>query len=450
DDRLALRIAAAYLPVFDAFLRDLFTTTAKQTCEVELISEDTWPLMLELTGVGVATGLECRIVATDITECKRTEQERTRLQLQLAQAQKLEAIGTLAGGIAHDFNNLLAGILGGLSLLDLELGETGKPHAAILEMQSLVERGADLTKQLLGFARQGKYHVRPLNLAREIQQTSTVFGRVHKHLVIALELAPNLHAVLMDQTQLTQVLLNLLVNAGQAMPEGGRLLIRAEDALPGAQDTPPVAAGFVKLMVADTGSGMDAATQARIFEPFFTTKGPGQGTGLGLASVYGIVKSHGGAIGVESKPGQGTTFTLFLPATDQPVAEEKTPAAIQRGTGTILVVDDETSIVSVFARLLQKMGYSVLTAPGGEQALEIVRQRGKQVSLVILDLNMPGFNGRQTYDALQAIVPGLKVLLASGFSLDHQAQEILARGGNGFLQKPFNAATLSAKLREIL
>lgn len=157
--RLALRIAAAYLPVFDAFLRDLFTTTAKQTCEIELMSEDAQPLMLELTGVGVAVGLECRIVATDITECKRTEQERTRLQLQLAQAQKLEAIGTLAGGIAHDFNNLLAGISGGLSLLDLELGETGKPHAAILEMQSLVERGADLTKQLLALP--GRAGTRP-------------------------------------------------------------------------------------------------------------------------------------------------------------------------------------------------------------------------------------------------------------------------------------------------
>jgi PAS domain S-box-containing protein len=391
-------------------------------------------------------------VAWEIAERKRAEHEREELQAQLAQAQKMEAIGTLAGGVAHDFNNILAGILGGLSLL--ELAPLGENPRAVQDMKALVQRGADLTKQLLGFARRGKYDVRPLDIALVVQETSEMFGRTRKDVSIELALASGLRAVLMDRTQLEQVLLNLFVNAGQAMPDGGCLHISADNAeLTNEVVAPQVGAAtghFVKLVVADIGGGMDATTQARIFEPFFTTKGPGQGTGLGLASVYGIVNSHAGFIAVESEVGKGTRFTLWLLATDQAVAREKTGAVIRRGVGTILIVDDEAMLTGICARMLKSIGYNALTASRGKEAIEIVRQRAAEISLVILDMIMPEMSGRQTYDALQQIAPGIKVLLSSGFSLEGQAQEILASGCNGFIQKPFDLATLSAKVSEIL
>ncbi len=393
-------------------------------------------------------------MAWEIAERRRMEQEREELQLQLAQAQKMEAIGTLAGGIAHDFNNILAGILGGLSLVELEIDNGSDSKGDIQEMKALVNRGAALTKQLLGFARLGKYDLRPLDLARVVTKTSAMYGRTRADITIQLDFAPSLLSVLMDHSQLEQVLLNLLVNAGHAMPQGGQLLLHAENAeLADADGTlvgvPPGL--YAKLVVTDSGSGMDSKTMGRIFEPFFTTKGPGHGTGLGLASVYGIIKNHAGFIGVESEMGKGTTFTLLLPATERQAAEDKTPLAIlQHGIGTILVVDNEAHIVKVCARLLQKLGYEVLTAPGGRQAIELVRRYGTKISLVLLDMTMPEMSGRQTYGTLQKISPDIKVLLSSGCSVEGQAQKLLDSGCNGFIQKPFDAAVLSAKVREIL
>jgi PAS domain S-box-containing protein len=393
-------------------------------------------------------------MAWEIAERRRVEQEREDLQLQLAQAQKMEAIGTLAGGIAHDFNNILAGILGGLALVELELEEGSDTRTDLQEMKALVNRGAELTKQLLGFARLGKYDLKPLDLRRVVAKTSAMYGRARTDITIQLDFTPDLLAVLMDHSQLEQVLLNLLVNAGQAMPEGGHLHLHAENADLADDEgallgVPPGL--YAKLLVTDTGSGMDAKTMGRIFEPFFSTTGPGQGTGLGLASVYGIIKNHAGFIGVESEKGKGTTFTLLLPATERQVAEDKTPmAVILHGSGTILVVDDEVQIMKVCARLLHKFGYEVLTAQGGQQALAIAREYGAKISLVLLDMTMPEMSGRQTYEALQKIVPGMKVLLSSGCSIEGQAQALLDSGCNGFIQKPFDAVALSAKVREIL
>jgi PAS domain S-box-containing protein len=393
-------------------------------------------------------------MAWEIAERRRVEQEREELQLQLAQAQKMEAIGTLAGGIAHDFNNILAGILGGLALVELEIGDLSESKTDIQEMKALVNRGAALTKQLLGFARLGKYDLRPLDLARVVAKTSAIFGRARTDITIQLDFAPGLLAVLMDHSQLEQVLMNLFINAGQAMPGGGRLLLHAENADLADEEgalmgLPPGL--YAKLVVTDTGSGMDAKTMGRIFEPFFTTKGPGQGTGLGLASVYGIIKNHAGFIGVESTMGNGATFTLLLPATERQVAEDKTPMAIlQHGTGTILVVDDEPQVVKVCARLLQKFGYEVLTATGGRQAIELVRRYGVKISLVLLDMTMPEMSGRETYETLRKIVPGIKVLLSSGFAVEGQAQELLDSGCDGFIQKPVDAVVLSAKVSEVM
>ncbi len=394
-------------------------------------------------------------VAWEIAEHKKAADERRdlQLQLQLAESQKMEAIGTLAGGIAHDFNNILAGLLGGLTLLDIELQPTNENHGFIQDMMDLVTRGSDLTRQLLGFARRGKYDVRPLDLARVVAKTSAMFGRTRKEVSIHLDFPPGLMAVLMDHTQIEQVLLNLFLNAAQAMPHGGTLEVRAENADLSDSTTRPSALGpgpFVKLAVQDTGVGMDAATQARIFEPFFTTKEPGKGTGLGLASVYGIVRSHGGFITVDSALGKGTTFSVYLPGTDLPTSEEKTPAAvIERGVGTILVVDDEPHILDVLTRVLKKIGYEVLAASGGRQAVEMVRQHGASISLVILDMIMPEMSGSQTYDALREVMPNVKVLVSSGYSIDEQAREMLARGCKGFIKKPFDIATLSSKLRAL-
>jgi CheY-like chemotaxis protein len=366
----------------------------------------------------------------------------------------MEAIGTLAGGIAHDFNNILAGILGGLELLELDHGEACGSKSDIPEMKALVNRGAALVKQLLGFAQRGKYDLKPLDLKRVVETTSAMYGRTRSDITVHLDFAEGLLAVLMDHAQLEQVLLNLFLNAGQAMPAGGQVLLHAENADLADEEgaslgVPPGL--YTKLVVTDSGSGMDSATLARIFEPFFTTKAHGQGTGMGLASVYGIMRNHAGFIGVESEVGKGTTFTLLLPATDRPVeAIEPASTVIQSGTETILVVDDEEQIVKVCSRLLQKFGYQVLTAAGGKQAIEMVRQYGAKIALVLLDMTMPEMSGRQTFEALQKMRPGMKVLLSSGCSIEGQAQGLLDSGCNGFIQKPFEAVTLSVKLREIL
>lgn len=281
-----------------------------------------------------------------------------------------------------------------------------------------------------------------------------MYGRTRPDITMRLDFPRDLLSVLMDHSQLEQVLLNLLVNAGQAMPEGGKLSLRAENAElaseAGALLGVPCGL-FARLVVTDTGAGMDAKTMGRIFEPFFTTKEPGQGTGLGLASVYGIIKNHAGFIGVESEVGKGTTFTLLLPATQRKLAEEKTPTAVvEHGTGTILVVDDEEEIVNICARLLKKFGYEVLTAAGGKQAVELVRQHGAEISVVILDMTMPEMSGRQTYEAMRKLRPGIKVLLCSGSSIEGHAQQLLDRGCSGFIQKPFEAADLASKVRGLL
>ncbi len=401
---------------------------------------------------GAVRGVQ--VISQEITALKRLEAEREKLQADLFQAHKMEAIGTLAGGVAHDFNNILAGMLGGLSLLDLGTRSAAEQRAVIQDMKALAKRGADLAKQLLGFGRRGKVDARPLDLCAVATETSAIFARTRPDITIRLQFAPGVWAVLMDHAQAEQVLLNLLVNAGQAMPDGGQLDIRAANASLAAGQAARLglAAGrFVEVVVADNGVGMDEATRSRIFEPFFTTKATGTGSGLGLASVYGIVKNHGGMIEVDSAPGQGAAFTILLPATDQTATkEEPLPATTHVGSGTILVVDDEELIRKVLVQLLSEMGYHVLAVAGGREAVELLREQREPITLVILDLTMPGMSGAMTYEALRAVAPDVKVLLSSGYAIDGQAQQLLARGCSGFIQKPFDADTLAAKLEALL
>ena len=390
----------------------------------------------------------------DITDKKRAEQERIKLESQLQQANKMEAIGTLAGGIAHDFNNLLMGILGNatLALMNLDPGHPG--YDRLKNIEKYVQSGAELTRQLLGFARGGKFEVRPTNLNELIQHTSEMFGRTKKEITICLTLQKDIWTVDVDHGQIEQVLLNFYVNAWQAMPSGGNLHLQtANEALDNSyiQAFSVVPGNYVKFSITDTGVGMDSDTQKRVFEPFFTTKEKGRGTGLGLASAYGIIKNHGGFINVLSEKGKGTSFIAYLPASTKPAPfDRKVPNAVVKGSGTILLVDDEQMILDVGAQMLENLGYEVLTAPNGKEAVTIFECNQDRIVLVILDMIMPVMGGSETFDMLKSMQPSLKVLLSSGYAVDGQASDILNRGCNGFIQKPFNLETLSRKTNEAL
>ncbi len=398
---------------------------------------------LDLTAVEgsvlVVTSLE------DVTDQRRAEAERERLQETLGHARKMEAIGTLAGGVAHDFNNILAGLQGGLAILEVAVGDD-TARIEVRELQDLVQRGAGLTRQLLGFARGGRYDVKALSLSEVVGRTASMFRQTRRDLLVSIDIPAGVPPVLMDRSQLEQVLLNLFVNAGHAMPQGGRITIVAAAAESGG------ARSFVQLRVSDTGSGMDEVTRQRIFEPFFTTKAPGEGTGLGLASVYGIVTNHGGSVEVESAPGRGTTFHLRLPAADVAVPDPERTATtgLARGHGTVLIVDDEAPVRRVFSRVLEHAGYRVLTAELGAVGVELVRRHGDAIDLVLLDLTMPELSGSATFDAMRAVRPDLRVVVCSGYGPDGQARELLARGCVAFLQKPFTAPELTALLRSLL
>jgi two-component system cell cycle sensor histidine kinase/response regulator CckA len=385
----------------------------------------------------------------------RDTTQRKRLEAQLLQAQKMEAIGTLAGGIAHDFNNLLMAIQGHVSLMALDLDCDDPRFEHYKGIENMVQRGADLTKQLLGFARGGKYEVQATDLNEVIDNSSDMFSRTKKEITIHRKYQREIWPVEVDRRQIEQVILNLYVNAWQAMPGGGDVYIETKNVRLDEDDSKPFMVkpgNYVKISVTDTGVGMDQPTQRRIFEPFFTTKEMGRGTGLGLASAYGIIKNHGGIINVNSEEGQGTIFAIYLPASEKEVTkEEKKPVEeILKGTGTVLLVDDEDMILDVGQKMLEAMGYKVLLARGGREAVEVYGKHKEEIDLVVLDMIMPDVGGGEAYDVMKENDPNVKVLLSSGYSMDGQATEILERGCNGFIQKPFNMNELSGKIREIL
>jgi PAS domain S-box-containing protein len=381
--------------------------------------------------------------------------EKKRIEEQSYQTQRLEAIGTLAGGVAHDFNNLLMGIQGRASLLlvDLDPSHPGYPHLKGIEEH--VASAAHLTNQLLGFARSGKYQVRVTDPNTLVEKTLDMFSRARKEIRIFRRFQNGLPGVEVDRGQIEQVLLNLFVNAWQAMDGGGKLYVETASA-PAADfsDLPlaDAAGAVVRISVTDTGIGMDPATRERIFEPFFTTRERGRGTGLGLATAYGIVRNHGGALQVFSEKGKGSTFHVYLPAVEKPVEEETGGAVGKRSGGveTILLVDDEEMIRDVGRQLLEKLGYEVLTAADGREALTLFQRHSKDIDLVILDMVMPEMGGKEVFEGIKALSDRVRVLLCSGYSIDGQAAEILRRGCDGFIQKPFNIEGISAKVREVL
>jgi len=346
------------------------------------------------------------------------------------------------------------GIQGYTSLMLLKIDPKHPHYDKLKSVEQYIESGAELTKQLLGFARGGKYDVKAVDINELVKKTAAMFGRTKKEVVISLELEEVLWSAEVDPGQIEQVLLNLFVNAWQAMPGGGNLILKTANVPLDSSTVSPYGlppGPYVKISVTDSGLGMDENTRRRIFEPFFTTKEMGRGTGLGLASAYGIIKNHNGIIDVESKIGEGTTFTVSLPASKKMVQKEADQEGeILRGPETVLLVDDENMIIEVGAEILEALGYNVLTARNGPEAIEVFRANKDSVDIVVLDMIMPGMGGGDAYDQLREVDPDVKVLLSTGYSLRGEASEILKRGCNGFIQKPFNIKMLSQKLREIL
>jgi len=393
-------------------------------------------------------------VLRDVSERKKAEEEKHKLETQLQQAQKMESIGTLAGGIAHDFNNILMGIQGNASLMLLKINSEHPNYEKIKNIETYVQNGTTLTKQLLGFARRGKYLVKATDLNDIIDKSSSLFARTKKEIQVHTNFFDTIWTVEVDRGQIEQVLLNLYVNAWQAMLDGGDLYLSTENVILDRTYVKPykVEPGrYVKISVTDTGVGIDKSTQERIFEPFFTTKEMGRGTGLGLASVYGIIKSHGGYINVYSELDQGTTFTIYLPASAKE-ADSETEVLVDfvKGSGTILLIDDEKMILDVGRELLIELGYTVLPAMSGQEAMDVYEKEQDKIDMIIMDMIMPGMSGSETFDRLKKINPDVKILLSSGYSVDGQATQILRRGCDGFIQKPFNMNQLAEKIQKIL
>ena len=380
--------------------------------------------------------------------------EQKRLESKLIQAQKMESLGTLAGGIAHDFNNILMGIQGNVSLL---LSDRDKGDLNLEKLESIeqyVNNASELTRQLLGLAKGGNYELEPTDLNELIDRSSKMFGRTKKEILIITDLQDDLWTAEVDRGQIEQAILNIFVNAWQAMPEGGELCISTQNTtfskadLWASQQTP---GKYVKISIVDTGTGMSQETKERIFDPFFSTKDKSRGTGLGLASAYGIIESHRGIINVDSDLGKGSTFTILLPASDKkPVVQEISNNTLQKGNEMILLVDDEEMIIDIGEQMLTRLGYSTVSAKSGKAAIEILKKDKDTIDLVILDMIMPNMSGSETYDMLKKINPGIKVILSSGYSESGQAAAMLEKGCNGFIQKPFSLNQFSEKIRQVL
>jgi two-component system cell cycle sensor histidine kinase/response regulator CckA len=393
-------------------------------------------------------------ISRDITDFKLAQDEKKKLETQLLVAQKMEAVGTLAGGIAHDFNNLLMCIQGDVYLMLIDIDSYHPHYERLKRIEKQVQSAATLTSQLLGYASKGMYEVKPTNLNQMVEEISMTFGRTRKQIAIHINLAEDLFTIEADQGQIEQVLLNLFINASDAMPGGGDLYLETKnvtrkDMKSGLHKSK--AGKYVKLTVRDIGKGMDKSTIKRIFDPFFTTKEIGRGTGMGLASVYGIIKAHGGYIDVKSKVKQGTTFGIYLPATTQRVGKaKKASAKLIKQTWTVLIVDDEADVLKVCVSILEKIGYRVLAAKDGQEAIGLYRNNKEEIDIVLLDMIMPDMSGGEVYDRLKEINPEVKVLLSSGYSIDGEATKILNRGCDGFIQKPFDIKKLSVKIGELL
>lgn len=399
------------------------------------------------------------VAVTDVTELNRAHRERTHLESQLRQAQKMQAMGTLAGGVAHDFNNILAAITGYTELTLDSLDENDPNRHNLEQVIKASMRAKDLIGQILTFSRRTEARLRPLDLNNEVKQAVELFQRTLPKMVeIETVLAPDLHHIEGDKGQVEQILMNLASNASDAMPQGGRLVIETgntkldEEYCQGHMEVKP--GDYVQLSISDTGLGMDKKTKAQIFDPFFTTKGVGEGTGLGLSTVFGIVKAHHAHITCYSELDRGTTFSIYFPAVyhdgkpgQRELPQEKGTLA---GNETILLVDDERMLRNIGVKMLSRFGYQVRTAKSGEKALESYRKNKDMIDLIILDVSMPGMGGHQCLTELIKFDPDVKVIIASGYSRDGQLKDTMKLGARGYVAKPYRLTDLLQNVRGAL
>ena len=397
-----------------------------------------------------------------IFERKRAEKENEKLQTQLRQAEKMEAVGTLAGGIAHDFNNLLQAIISSTQFILLDVDKGSSMYPKLRDILSVSERARELIQQLLFFSRKLETQTKKVNLNRMIEQTMVLLERtIPKMIEIRAHLDRELWPVNADPVQIEQILLNLGSNAADSMSDGGKFIIETKNIIVDEEfinsHFEANSGAHVLLTVSDTGHGMDQETIDHVFEPFFTTKEVGKGTGLGLASAYGIVKNHGGFMTCYSEVGQGTVFKIYLPSSEQVTSEAEPSEKIKDmgggettgGTETLLLVDDEEAIREMVSGLLERFGYTVLTASSAEQAVETYVNRSHEIDLVIMDIGMPGMGGHLGVKEIIQFDPKAKVIIASGYSINSQAQKTMEAGALGYVGKPYRLADLLDKIRTV-
>ena len=407
---------------------------------------------------GNVASVEC--IARDVTERLRAQAEKEDLQEQLLQMQKMEAVGQLAGGIAHDFNNMLTVVMANADLGLIYADKGTRFHQYFKDIMLATERARNLTMKLLTFARKEKVNVQDICISDAVGELMSMLERSVSRDIILKTVVKADPVVRVDVTQLQQSLLNICTNAVDAMPEGGTLTVLCDKAVFEEKDCQPHSAHkpgvYCMVRISDTGVGISPDILPRVCEPFFTTKGLGKGTGLGLSTTHGIVESHGGFMQFHSEPGQGTSVTLYLPAAaaeiiKQEAAVKPSPAdAAPGGTETIMIVDDEDTVLDAAASVLEQAGYSVLKATGGREAVELYKNHSGRVGLVVCDMIMPGMDGADTYNALRDLDPDVAVVLASGYSIEGKAGALLADGVRGFVQKPFTYDALCSTVRDVL
>jgi PAS domain S-box-containing protein len=466
DEILQMRISdvvpRSYLDEIHARLKKKLTDHSLTIYEVEAIRKDGSRVPIEVSsrlvyenGVPVAVQGSAR----DISERKRAEEALRASQFQLQQSQKLEAIGQLAGGVAHDFNNMLTAIIGYTDLSLRRIGLENPIRRNLEETKKAAERAASLVRQLLAFSRKQILEPKVLDLNDVVRDMEKMLTRlIGEDVKLATRLEPELGSVKADPCQVEQIIMNLVVNARDAMPRGGRVTIETTNTtLDGQTVLKHVSVkpgAYVMLAVSDTGSGMNEETQRRIFEPFFTTKEVGKGTGLGLSTVYGIVKQSGGNIWVYSEPGMGTMFKVYLPRIDdtKAVSVEKQAQEITalRGSETILIVEDEDIVRGLTRKILMQAGYQVLDAKGGEEALRVCCMHTGPIDLLLTDVVMPEISGKQVADQLVELRPAIRVLFMSGYTDEAIVQHGVLDANVEFIQKPFTWIGLTRKVRDVL
>ena len=461
--RFQLFVETDLRPDFNSFCNRMFGSDVKQTCELRLVKNDASPLYAYLEGIAMRDGegnvKQCQIAVVDITKRKHAEEEQVRLKDELFHARNLASVGKLAGGVAHNFNNLLTVVMGYASLLATELKEDDPLREYAQKIIHSSQIAANLTQDLLAFSRKKPLNLQPVNMNKIIEDTEGILSKLlRENIKLGTALSDKDCVVMADSHQIMHVLMNLATNARDAMPNGGELKICTDSV--GMDDVFIKAHGFgetgkyVLISISDTGVGMDGRTRLRVFEPFFTTKEVGRGTGLGLASVYGLVKQHNGYIEVESEAGNGTTFRIYLPLVTPRVSGIKTEAESmpKGGTETILLAEDEDDVRSLMKIALERNGYEVIEAVDGKEAVDKFVRDEDKIKFLLFDVIMPAKSGRQAYDEIKKIKPDLKapVLFMTGYSDDVVRKGNIIDSGLDYILKPVSPIRLLEKVREVL